>query len=90
MSQTFEVMAPARRAWTQAPPGAEERFTFRRTDGPGTWTVLFDGNDVRLMDGTEPGDVRVAGTASDLMLFLWRRIPGDRLDVSGDPHMLDR
>ncbi|MFC9977617.1 hypothetical protein ACFVH6_42625 [Spirillospora sp. NPDC127200] len=32
----------------------------------------------------------VAGTASDLMLFLWNRVPADRLEVSGDRSVLDR
>ncbi|MEV6398672.1 maleylpyruvate isomerase N-terminal domain-containing protein [Streptomyces sp. NPDC051907] len=35
-------------------------------------------------------DVELAGTASDLMLFLWRRIPADRLQVTGDRAVLDR
>jgi uncharacterized protein (TIGR03083 family) len=88
VSQTFEVMAPARRAWTQAPPGSGERFRFRRTDGAGAWTVRFDGDDVRLTG--EPGDVELAGTASDLMLFLWQRIDADELEVGGDRDVLDR
>jgi uncharacterized protein (TIGR03083 family) len=32
----------------------------------------------------------VAGTASDLMLFLWHRVPYERLDVHGDRTVLDR
>jgi uncharacterized protein (TIGR03083 family) len=88
VAQTFEVMAPARRAWQQAPPGSGERFGFRQTDGTSTWTVEFDGDDVRLTAG--PGDVELAGTASDLMLFLWQRIPADRLDLTGDRAVLDR
>lgn len=88
IAQTFEVMAPARRALKQAPPGSGERFRLRRTDGTGAWTVRFDGDDVRLTD--EPGDVELAGTASDLMLFLWQRIGADELDVSGDREVLDR
>src|SRR5262249_36049341 len=42
VGQTFEVMAPMRRAYAQAPPGQGERFLFRRTDGIGTWVVRFD------------------------------------------------
>ncbi|WP_090932601.1 maleylpyruvate isomerase family mycothiol-dependent enzyme [Nonomuraea jiangxiensis] len=111
IGQTFEVMAPARRAWRQAPGGAGERFRFRRTDGAGCWTVHFDGDDVRLTvgdkllavgdderitggedvrSGVGGLDVEVAGTASDLMLFLWQRIPADGLDVRGDREALDR
>src|SRR5215472_1654912 len=37
ITQTFEVMAPMRRAVSQAPPGRGERFGFCRTDGPGAW-----------------------------------------------------
>ncbi|MEU4892782.1 maleylpyruvate isomerase family mycothiol-dependent enzyme [Streptomyces sp. NPDC044780] len=103
VAQTFEVMAPARRAWREAPPGAGERFRFRRTDGPGLWTVRFEGDDVRLTTGAadegaadEGADdasraVELAGTASDLALFLWRRLPADRLQkVTGDQAVLDR
>ncbi|MGR6914453.1 maleylpyruvate isomerase family mycothiol-dependent enzyme [[Actinomadura] parvosata] len=88
VTQTFEVMAPARRAWQPAPPGAGERFRFVRTDGPGEWVVCFDGEHVRLDSGA--ADVELAGTASDLMLFLWRRIPADALAVQGDKTVLDR
>ncbi|MGK5628957.1 maleylpyruvate isomerase family mycothiol-dependent enzyme [Streptomyces sp. URMC 123] len=90
VTHTFEVMAPARRAWTQAPPGAGERFRFRRTDGTRGWTVHFEGAEVRLTDGTGPYDVELAGTASDLALFLWQRLPADRLEVTGDRKVLDR
>ncbi len=98
VAQTFEVMAPARRAWREAPPGAGERFRFRRTDGPGRWTVRFEGDEVRLTTGAPDDetdealcDVELAGTASDLMLFLWQRLPADRLDkVTGDQAVLDR
>nr|BFE86052.1 hypothetical protein GCM10020093_086530 [Planobispora longispora] len=90
VSQTFEVMAPARRALRQAPPGRGERYRFRRTDGADVWTARFEGDDVRLVEDGGPADVELAGTASDLMLFLWRRLPAEHLDVSGDEAVLDR
>ncbi|MFD0352457.1 maleylpyruvate isomerase N-terminal domain-containing protein [Streptomyces sp. NPDC127110] len=90
VTQTFEVMAPARRGMRPAPPGAGERYRFRRTDGPGTWTVEFDGDEVRLdPDDTAPVHVEAAGTASDLMLFLWQRIPAEALHITGDTALLD-
>lgn len=56
----------------------------------GDWTVYFEG-DVRLNESTGPCDVELAGTASDLMLFLWHRIPAVQLDeVKGDRGALDR
>jgi uncharacterized protein (TIGR03083 family) len=91
IGQTLEVMAPARRAWTNAPAGAGERFRFRQTDGGGVWTVRFDGADVRVTGGAdEPCDLEVTGTASDVALFLWQRLPADRLEVTGDPALIER
>jgi uncharacterized protein (TIGR03083 family) len=90
VGQTFEVMAPMRRAVTKAPPGQGERFLFRRTDGPQTWTVQFDGDIVRLGAPGEQHDIQIAGTASDLALFLWQRDVAGRLEVQGDPALLDR
>jgi uncharacterized protein (TIGR03083 family) len=86
--QQFTDMAPYWRVLKNAPAGAGERFRFRETDGPGDWTVEFDGDNVRLTDG--PGDVELAGTASDLLLFLWKRIPAEQLAVHGERAVLDR
>ncbi|MFG3000640.1 maleylpyruvate isomerase family mycothiol-dependent enzyme [Streptomyces sp. NPDC048340] len=89
--QTFEVMAPARRAWTSAPPGSGERHRFRRTDGPGSWTVEFTPDAVLLdPDPASPVPVELSGTASDLLLFLWHRIPPAALTVRGDASLLPR
>lgn len=88
VGQTFEVMVPARRGWRSAPAGSGETFRFRATDGPGDWTIRFDGADARLVDG--PGDVTLSGTASNLALFLWHRVPADECgEVDGDPARLD-
>ncbi|OPC79070.1 hypothetical protein B4N89_33780 [Embleya scabrispora] len=87
--QNFEVMAPARREWREAAPGAGEHLRFRRTDGPEAWSVRFDGDVVHL-DAPGAADVELAGTASDLMLFLWQRIPADHLTATGDRAVLDR
>ncbi|HEX4813516.1 MAG TPA: hypothetical protein VFV66_12280, partial [Nonomuraea sp.] len=70
--------------------GTGERYRFLRTDGPGGWVVRFDGDDVQLSADGEGDGVEVAGTASELVLFLWRRIPADRLGVRGDKSLLDR
>ncbi|HET9139427.1 maleylpyruvate isomerase family mycothiol-dependent enzyme [Actinophytocola sp.] len=88
VAQTFQVMAPARRAWRGAPPGSGERLAFRQTDGADRWVVHFDGTHVRLDDGAAP--VELAGSASDLMLFLWQRTGTDRLTVTGDAALADR
>lgn len=90
IGQTFEVMAPMRRAVAKAPPGQGERFVFRRADGPGTWAVRFDPDPVLL--GTPQGsyDIEISGTASDLALFLWHRDVARSLQVRGDSSLLSR
>ncbi|HEX5113923.1 MAG TPA: maleylpyruvate isomerase family mycothiol-dependent enzyme [Pseudonocardiaceae bacterium] len=89
VSQTFEVMVPARRGWQSAPAGSGETFRFRQTDGPREWTIRFEGDGACLVDG--PGDVTLAGTASNLALFLWHRLPAAECgEIEGDPAVLDR
>lgn len=91
--QTFEVMAPYRRALLQAAPGQGEQYGFRPTDSAGAWTVRFDGDTVRLDDAAKTGsnEVEFVGAASDLALFLWGRLSADRLaDVRGNPEAIDR
>jgi uncharacterized protein (TIGR03083 family) len=90
IGQTFEIMIPMRRARGKAPPGHGERFLFRRADGPGTWAVRFDGDNVLL--GADDGhfDIQISGGASDLALFLWQRPVTSKLDVQGDTSLLSR
>jgi hypothetical protein len=102
IGQTLEISVPIRRAMAQAPPGQGERFAFRRTDGPETWAVRFDGEAVRFgendsqVDGQDGGQgdgtpgIQISGTASDLALFLWQRPVTGRLDVRGDSSLLER
>jgi uncharacterized protein (TIGR03083 family) len=75
--------------------GASERFagngeTFRLepTDLPDAITFIAH-PDRFEMDGDDP-DVTARARASDLLLFLWGRVPHERLDVSGDATLLKR
>ncbi|MCX5015730.1 maleylpyruvate isomerase family mycothiol-dependent enzyme [Streptomyces sp. NBC_00555] len=89
VSQTFEVMAPARRSWRAAPAGKGERYRFRRTDGPESWTVVFSADEILLEPGsTAPVDVEAAGSASALALFLWGRLTAPALKITGDATLL--
>jgi uncharacterized protein (TIGR03083 family) len=90
IAQTFEVMLPMRRRAGQAPPGSGERYRFAPTDMDRTWLARFDSEGVTV--STEPGDadVTLRGTASDLFLFLWQRVPAERVSIEGDAALLDR
>ncbi|HZU11323.1 MAG TPA: maleylpyruvate isomerase family mycothiol-dependent enzyme [Chloroflexota bacterium] len=90
ISHTFEVMMPSRRAHRQAPPGEGESFRFVMNDGPEVWTVRFPGEPVVRADGEGKVDLTLSGSASDLMLFLWGRLPVDRLEAAGDVGLVQR
>jgi uncharacterized protein (TIGR03083 family) len=91
IEEIFEVMLLARRGWAENPrQGAGEIYHFHRTDGQGEWLVRFAPEGPVITREHARGDLAVRGPASDLFLFLWQRIPADRLEVFGDTALLDR
>jgi predicted lipid carrier protein YhbT len=56
----------------------------------GEWLVRFNGDDVTVTREHGKGDVAVRGPVEDLFLWLWGRIPADRLEVFGDRSLLER
>jgi predicted lipid carrier protein YhbT len=71
-------------------PGNGETFHFHRTDGDGEWLVTATPEGPRVERTHAKGDLAVRGTAFDLVLFLWRRIPADRLETFGDEALVSR
>lgn len=43
----------------------------------------------RVVPGEHPADTTVYGSASDLYLLLWNRCGSDRVEVRGDPAVLE-
>ncbi|HJP80199.1 MAG TPA: hypothetical protein VJ914_38360 [Pseudonocardiaceae bacterium] len=78
IAQNFEVMVPAHHSWAQAPAGQGETFRFHATDADRAWTVRFDGDTLTATD--QQARHEFTGTASELALFLWHRIPLDAAD----------
>jgi uncharacterized protein (TIGR03083 family) len=69
--------------------GDGERFALDATDIGARWT--FVARPAALERTTDDGaDVSLAGTASDLVLFLWGRVHPGVLIASGDTTLLDR
>jgi hypothetical protein len=65
----------------------KHRVSLRATDTGHAWSSwVDDGNLMQCSMELADADVTMAGTASDLLLTLWRRIPldGDRVRVEGD------
>jgi len=70
--------------------GEGERFHLHRTDGDGEWLVSFEGDNAVISREHAKGDVALRATASDLLLFIWQRVPAARLEVYGDATLLGR
>ena len=60
------------------------------TDVAGEWLVARRDGEVVVTAEHAKGDVAARGTASDLFLFLWGRVPADALEVFGDAALLGR
>jgi uncharacterized protein (TIGR03083 family) len=58
------------------------------TDADGEWLVALCGGQPTVTREHAKGDVAARGSASDLLLFLWGRVPADSLEVFGDADLL--
>lgn len=70
--------------------GRGESLHLHATDTEGEWQVRLLPAGVDVRRGHAKGDAAAAGTASDLLLFLWGRADAERLETSGDPALLPR
>jgi uncharacterized protein (TIGR03083 family) len=60
------------------------------TDVDGEWLVTMGPGGITSEVGHAKGDVALRGTASDLLLWVWNRVPVDeRFEVFGEPALLD-
>jgi uncharacterized protein (TIGR03083 family) len=59
-------------------------------DGEGEWLVRLAPDGVSVVNEHAKGDVAARGSASDLLLMMWGRIPVDAVEVFGDASLLER
>jgi uncharacterized protein (TIGR03083 family) len=60
------------------------------TDVEGEWLVARRDGELTVTAEHAKGDVAARGSASDLLLFLWGRVPVEALEVFGDADLLAR
>jgi len=60
------------------------------TDAEGEWLLTFGEGMATVEEGHAKGDAAVRGLAEDLYLWLWGRLPLDRLEVFGDAELAER
>jgi uncharacterized protein (TIGR03083 family) len=58
-------------------------------DDEAAWVVEVERGGVRWRRGRGPADAALVGSASDLFLFSWNRIPASRLALTGDRDVAD-
>jgi uncharacterized protein (TIGR03083 family) len=68
---------------------AETTIHLHCTDVDGEWLVRRSPDGLDIERAHAKGDVAARGTASDLDLYLWGRIPVDALELFGDPALLE-
>jgi len=68
-------------------PAVTRQIGFRATDTGDEWTLtpLPEGNAPQVERGRATGEAVLSGTAAELDLCLWKRLPGSVLTVDGDP-----
>lgn len=69
--------------------GDGERLRFEATDAPVAWTITALPESFEVSPDGD-GDVTAQGTASDINLFVWGRVPPTAFEVSGDVSLLER
>lgn len=94
VAEVMDTYLPAGRWRTDA--GAFGLVQLTATDTGAQWSVRLRGTGVALLDtdtllDTEAHQARASasGSASDLALALWGRVPFDVLETAGDPSLLD-
>jgi uncharacterized protein (TIGR03083 family) len=90
VAQFLDVVVPFRRTMESLPPMEGERYRFRRKGGSASWSIALEPAGPRPLGEDEQADAELVGTASDLLLFLWHRIPGEPLLARGDAKALQR
>ena len=74
----------------EAAGGAGGSLHLQATDAEGDWRLALLPTGVQVDRGRAEADAGARGTASDLLLFLWGRVPAARLETFGDPAVLAR
>jgi len=88
IDESLEVFAPLTVRREEDPSTATVHL--HATDVEGEWLVMLGGGTVAVEHGHAKGDVAVRGTAADLHLWLWGRVPLERLEVFGEPAVAER
>jgi uncharacterized protein (TIGR03083 family) len=90
IDEVLEVFAPNRMHF-DALAGNGETVHLHATDvDNGEWVMTYHPDRIDWEHAHAKSDVAARGTASDLLLLVWCRLPPSRLEIFGDASLLDR
>jgi uncharacterized protein (TIGR03083 family) len=94
VDELFEVILPWRGTGELGSENEGKTMHLHATDvggeaGKGEWLVTLGPEGMTVDHAHAKGDVAVRGTASNLLLLLWNRVPPERCDVFGDADLLE-
>lgn len=90
IDEILEVFAPNRMQFPQL-NGNGETVHLHATDVEhGEWVLTYQPDRVDFEHDHRKCDVAARGTASDLLLMMWSRLPASRLEIFGDESLLNR
>jgi uncharacterized protein (TIGR03083 family) len=72
------------------PTGTGETIHLHCTDGDGEWLMRLGADGVSVVNEHAKGDVAARGSANDLLLMMWGRLPVDQVETFGDASLLTR
>jgi uncharacterized protein (TIGR03083 family) len=90
VDEVLEVYVPTRMHFEVLAGGGETIHLHATDVDHGEWMLTLGPDRVEWEHGHAKGDVAARGTASDLLLLLWSRLPPARLQVFGDATLLER
>lgn len=90
IDEVLEIFAPNRMQF-EVLAGNGETVHLHATDvDDGEWVVTYHPDHIDWEHAHVKSDVAARGTASDLLLLVWCRLPPSRLELFGDAALLDR
>jgi uncharacterized protein (TIGR03083 family) len=90
IDEVLEIFAPNRMQF-EALDGSGETVHLHATDTDnGEWVITYHPDRIEWEHAHSKSDVAARGSASDLLLLVWGRLPPSRLEIFGDASLLDR
>ena len=90
IDELVTVFLPRYSEWSPDPADLGGSLGVSCEDAAGEWLIRLAGRESSATRGSADGNAVVHGRASDVLLFLYNRVPGSRVAVRGDESIVRR